>query len=52
METCEKNNPLPKERTEPSDEDITSLIKELLSYNEALKRQLYQIDMDLHQRSS
>jgi|WetSurMetagenome_2_1015567.scaffolds.fasta_scaffold186315_2 hypothetical protein len=44
METCEKNNPLNKEGTEPSDEDFKLLIKELLYYNEALKYQFYQID--------
>ena len=45
MQTCEKNKPLNKEGTEPSDEEFKLLIKELLYYNEALKNQLYQIDL-------
>ena len=45
MQTCEKDNLLKKEGTEPSDEEFKLLIKELLYYNEALKNQLYQIDL-------
>ena len=44
MQTCEKDI-LTKEGTEPSDEDFMALIKELLYYNEALKYELYQIDL-------
>jgi|WetSurMetagenome_2_1015567.scaffolds.fasta_scaffold51296_5 hypothetical protein len=45
MQTCEKNNPLKEERTDPSDEAFKLLIKDLLSYNEALKSCLDQIDL-------
>ena len=45
MQTCEKNNPLKKEGTDPSDEDFKLLIKELLYYNEALKCHLDQIEL-------
>jgi hypothetical protein len=45
MQTCEKNNPLKIEGTAPSDEDFKLLIKELLYYNEALKCNLYQIEV-------
>jgi hypothetical protein len=45
MQTCETNNPLNKEVTEPSDEEFRLLIKKLLNYNEALKCQLYEIDL-------
>ena len=45
MQTCEKDNLLTEEGTAPSDEEFMALIKELLYYNEALKYQLYQIDL-------
>jgi len=45
MKTCVKNNPLKKEGTDPSDEAFELLIKELLSYNEALKCSLDQIEL-------
>jgi hypothetical protein len=45
MQTCEKNNPLKKEETDPSDEAFKLLIKDLLYYNEALKSCLDQIDL-------
>jgi hypothetical protein len=37
MQTCEKNNLLKKEGTEPSDEEFKVLLKELFYYNEVLK---------------
>jgi hypothetical protein len=45
MQTCEKINPLKKEGPGPSDEEFKLLIKELLYFNEALKRDLYQIGL-------
>jgi hypothetical protein len=45
MQTCEKNIPLKKEGTDPSDEAFELLIKDLLSYNEALKCCLDQTDI-------
>ncbi|MFZ3135814.1 MAG: hypothetical protein WA126_00310 [Thermodesulfovibrionales bacterium] len=45
MKTCVKNNPLKKEGTDPSDEAFELLIKDLLSYNEALKCSLDQIEL-------
>jgi len=44
MMICEKEKLLEKEKAEPSGEAFRLLIQELLSYNEALKRQFYQID--------
>jgi hypothetical protein len=45
MQTCETNKPFKKEGTSPSDEEFKLLIKELLYFNEALKRDLYQIEL-------
>jgi hypothetical protein len=47
MQTCEKNNPLKKEGTAPSDEEFKLLIKELLYYNEALKCNSDQIELGI-----
>ena len=45
MQTCEKNNPSKEEGTYPSDEAFKLLIKDLFSYNEALKCCLDQIEL-------
>jgi hypothetical protein len=45
MRTCLKNKPLKKEGTDPSYEAFELIIKELLSYNEALKCSLDQIEL-------